>query len=238
MCRTLPGGTDRSMCRAQRRESTRHGGGGDQRRGTRVGRSQENAYSANNAQCRRPPLPSHEEYLWGLQSPGGPAQRMLPWETRGQLTSPGGMHGGQPCRPAADPGPKVLPAPAQRCTPRSRVSPVFSALAALPGCANRQRLAERSDLIKAGDRSPRCHCLYCPRPRTLRLTPRMSQTLFRCVCHLPQPGVRFPKALDTRSQRLGPEAAPHHRCLHVNLPQFRWTGCETHRLDGGPWAGL
>lgn len=40
----------------------------------------------------------------------------------------------------------------------------------------------------------------------LRLIHRMSQTLFCCVCHLPQPGVSFPKALDTRSQRLGPEA--------------------------------
>lgn len=40
----------------------------------------------------------------------------------------------------------------------------------------------------------------------LSLIHGMSETLFRCVCHLPQPGVRFPKALDMRSQRLGPEA--------------------------------
>ena len=157
----------------------------------------------------RPPLPTHTRNTSGVcRAQVDLLSACSPERPAGSVPPQGGMHGGQPCRPAAEPGPKVLPAPAQPCTPPSRVSPVFSALTALPGCANRQRLAERSDLIKAGDRSPRCHCLYCPRPRTLRLTHRMSQTLFRCVCHLPQPGVRFPKALDMRSQRLGPEAPP------------------------------
>lgn len=63
----------------------------------------------------------------------------------------------------------------------------------------------------------------------LRLIRRMSQTLFCCVCHLPQPGARFPKALDMRPQHLGPGATPPKSppsSFHINLPQLREKGCK------------
>lgn len=65
--------------------------------------------------------------LLSAHSPGRP---------RGSSPPPGGMHGGQPCHPAAEPRPKVRPAPAQPCIATLRVlSPhvsVTSSLLSLP----------------------------------------------------------------------------------------------------------